>query len=310
MFPATEPTASGLLSVSDEQQIYWETCGDDDGPPVLFLHGGPGSGCSVGSRRWFDPRYRAVLFDQRGCGRSRPLVDGDTDLSTNTTQHLIADIEALRVHLGVERWAVFGLSWGATLGLAYAHAHPERVTGLVLGLVVTTSAREVDWVTVDIGRIFPEAHDRFMGALPAHLRHLRPIEAYQVLLSDPNNQDWAADEWCAWEDVHVSLTPGHQPYFASQSAEFRLRFARLVTHYWCNSAFLDRDQLIDTAPALDGLPAVLVHGRLDVSSPLETAWRLARNWSTSTLVILEDAGHGGGPTLESAIIAGLRDIVR
>src|SRR5262245_60419732 len=151
-FPAIEPYESGLLDVGDGHEVYWESCGNPAGPPALFLHGGPGSGCSAGQRRFFDPRlYRAVLFDQRGSGRSRPLASSpDTCLGTNTTAHLIADIELLRVMLGVDRWIILGLSWGTTLGLAYAQAHPHRMKGLVLGFVTTTSRREVQWITEDV----------------------------------------------------------------------------------------------------------------------------------------------------------------
>src|SRR5438067_3782820 len=172
-FPAIEPYDSGLLDMGDGQRVYWECCGNPAGIPALYLHGGPGSGCTPGQRRFFDPgAYRAVLFDQRGSGRSRPLADEpDADLSTNTTAHLIADVEALRRHHGVERWTVLGMSWGTTLGLAYAQAHPRRVNALVLALVTTTSRREVEWLTRDVGRIFPQEWERF-AAVPDTLQHL------------------------------------------------------------------------------------------------------------------------------------------
>lgn len=308
-FPAIEPYASGHLEVSDGHRLYWESSGNPAGRPALFLHGGPGSGCSPGQRRFFDPaRYRAVLFDQRGAGRSRPLADAeDADLATNTTAHLIADIEALREHLEIESWTILGMSWGTTLGLAYAQAHPHRVDALVLALVTTTSHHEVEWVTRDVGRLFPREWERFASAVPDRLRHLPLVDAYAEMLCDPDPavQEHAAREWCAWEDTHVSLTPGHtpSPHFADPA--FRLRFARLVTHYWRNAAFLADGQLVRDAARLDGIPGVLVHGVYDVSSPLETAWRLSRGWATSRLHVLDDAGHGGGDTLIPTIVEAL-----
>lgn len=310
-FPPIEPYATGLLDVGDGHEVYWETCGNSEGKPALFLHGGPGSGCSVGQRRFFDPSlYRAVLFDQRGSGRSRPLAsDDNADLSANTTTHLVADIEMLRVMLGVDRWTILGLSWGTTLGLAYAQAHPHRVNALVLGFVTTTSRREVQWITEDVGRIFPREWERFEGAIPHHLRHLSLVDAYATMLAqgDPALRDRAASEWCAWEDAHISLTPGHAPNLRYQHPEFRLRFARLVTHYWRHAAFLEEDQLIRNSPKLNGIPGVLIHGRYDVSGPLITAWQLSRRWTTSRLHILDDAGHGGGNRFMALMLNALNE---
>ena len=306
-FPPIEPYETGMLAVGDGHRIYWECCGNPQGKPALYLHGGPGAGSSPGARRFFDPdSYRAVLFDQRGSGRSRPLAsEPDADLSANTTAHLIADIESLREHLGIERWVVLGISWGTTLAQAYAHRHPERVTALILALVTTTSRREVEWITEDMGRIFPQEWDRFAAAVPESLRRLRLVDAYATLLRDPDPaiHEPAAREWCAWEDTHVSLAPGHQPYPRFEDPEFRLLFARLVTHYWSNAAFLAEDQLLRDAAKLNGIPGVLIHGRYDVSSPLETPWRLSQRWTTSDLHIMEDAGHGGDALPGSIVTA-------
>jgi len=305
-----EPFESGLLDVGDGHRVYLECFGKPGGKPALFLHGGPGSGCSVGARRYFDPAvYHAVLFDQRGAGRSRPSAsDADTDLRTNTTAHLIADIERLREHLAIERWTLFGVSWGTTLALAYAQTHPERVAGLLLALVTTTSRREVDWITRGVGRIFPREWQRFADAVPSRLRSVPLVDAYATLLLDPDRdvRDHAAREWCAWEDAHVSLTPGYVPNPRFDDAEFRLRFARLVTHYWRYAAFLEDEQLLRNAAMLDGIPGVLIHGRYDVSSPLETAWRLSQRWSTARLHVLDDAGHGGG-TFSAAVTGALSE---
>lgn len=307
-FPVIDPFDSGMLQAGDGHRVYWECCGNPDGKPAIYLHGGPGSGASPGQRRFFDPNaYRVVLFDQRGSGRSRPLADDpDADLSANTTAHLIADIEALRRHHGVESWTILGLSWGTTLGLAYAQSHPQRVNAMVLALVTTTSRREVEWLTRDVGRIFPQEWDRFAAAVPDRLRHLSLVDAYGTLLfdSDPAIREHAAREWCAWEDAHVSLAPGHRPSPRFEDPEFRLRFARLVTHYWRNAAFLEENQLLRDAATLNGIPGVLIHGRFDVSSPLETAWKLSQAWTTSRLHVLDDAGHGGD-TLPAIIVEAL-----
>jgi proline iminopeptidase len=309
VFPAIDPYDSGMLDVGDGHRVYWECCGNPNGKPALYLHGGPGSGYTAGARRFFDPDvYRVVLFDQRGSGRSQPLAsEPDADLSTNTTTHLIADIEALRQHHGVESWTVLGMSWGTTLGLAYAQTHPQRVNGLVLALVTTTSRREVEWLTRDVGRIFPQEWDLFAAAVPDALRHLPLVDAYATLLFDnePAVREHAAREWCAWEDAHVSLTPGHRPNPRFEDPEFRMRFARLVTHYWRNAAFLEDNQLVRDAPTLDGIPGVLIHGRYDVSGPLETAWRLSKKWSTSRLHVLDDAGHGGGDSFSATVVDAL-----
>jgi proline iminopeptidase len=297
-YPAIEPYDSGMLDTGDGHQVYWECSGNPRGKPAIYFHGGPGSGASAGSRRFFDPdAYRIVIFDQRGAGRSRPLAsEPDADLTTNTIHHLIADIEALRQFLDVEKWTILGLSWGTTLALAYGQAYPQHVAAIVLGLVTTTSRQEVEWLTVDMGRIFPREWDRFAAHIPERLRHLPLVDAYATLLFDPDPdvRDQAAREWCTWEDAHVSLAPGHSPSARYEIPEFRLRFARLVTHYWRHAAFLGEDQLLENAPILNGIPGVMINGRFDISSPLVTAWRLSRRWTTSQLQVIGDAGHGVG----------------
>jgi proline iminopeptidase len=312
MFPEIEPRDTGMLAVGDGHEVYWERCGNPAGRPAVFLHGGPGSGCRPNQRRLFDPElYDAVLFDQRGAGRSRPLAShANADLSSNTTQHLIADIEMLREHLGIERWTVLGMSWGSTLGLAYAEAHPEHVAALILALVTMTTRREVEWITQDMARIFPREWDRFAAAVPEELRHRRLVDAYATLLfdTDPAVCDFAAREWCAWENAHVSLAPNHTPNPRYEDPEYRLRFARLVTHYWRNAAFLEDGQLLRDAPVLNGIPGVLISGRYDVSGPLDTAWHLSHAWTTSRLEVIGDAGHGGGDAFLSAVIEALIEL--
>jgi len=298
LYPHVEPYAHGMLEVGDGNLVYWETCGNPDGKPAVVLHGGPGSGCPPQWRRYFDPdAYRIVLFDQRGCARSTPHAsDPAVDLATNTTQHLLADIEALRRHLGVERWLVFGGSWGSTLALAYAERHPERISELIVFSVVTTTDWEVRWLTRDVSRYFPAAWARFRDALPAADRDGDLADGYARLLHDPDPavREQAARDWCAWEDTHVAVRPDHQHDTRYDDPVFRMAFARLVTHYWRHAAWLDDDILSRAAERLTGTPGVVVHGRLDLSSPIDIAWHLAQAWPDGELVIVDDAGHGAG----------------
>lgn len=311
MFPELELFESGMLDVGDSQQIYWECSGNPNGRPIVYLHGGPGSGSRPQNRRYFDPDiYKIVLTDQRGCGRSRPHVQTLADLKINTTAHLIADLERLREHLRIDRWAVLGASWGTTLGLAYAQAAPHRVRALVLACVTTTSRREVQWITHDIGRVFPEQWERFASAAGYGRRHggnLANSYAELVFSADVAVREEAARRWCEWEDTHVSLTPGHVPSPRYTDPAFRLLFTRLVTHYWGHAAFLEEDQLIRNASLLSDVPGILIHGRYDVSTPLETAWRLQQNWRGCVLRIGDDAGHGGG-AMSQRIVEATKDI--
>jgi proline iminopeptidase len=298
------------LPVGDGHELYWETCGNPAGRPALVLHGGPGSGCTPRPRRLFDPqRYRVVLFDQRGAGRSTPHAsEPETDLSTNTTHHLLADIEALREHLDVERWLVYGVSWGTTLGLAYAQRHPSRVSALVLASVVTTTAREVQWVTRDMGRVFPVQWARFCAGAGFESGDGDLVDSYARLLADadPAVRERAAADWCAWEDTHVATVPGYQPDRRYDDPRFRMGFARLVTHYWRHQAWLPDGSLQAGAARLAGIPGVLVQGQLDISGPPDVAWRLTQAWPDAELVIVGGAGHGTGEaTVTSTIVAAL-----
>jgi proline iminopeptidase len=211
LFSAIEPYEAGHLEVGGGYVLYWETVGSPSGKPAVFLHGGPGSGASQAARRYFDQGlYRAVLFDQRGCGRSRPFAGAGDDLSANTTGHLVADIERLREHLGISRWVVVGVSWGVTLALVYAQRHPERVVGMVLGAVTAGTRRETTWITRDMGHVFPKQWDELISAVPPSERAGDLAAAYARLLAspDPEVRADAARRWCAWEDTHVSLMPG------------------------------------------------------------------------------------------------------
>jgi proline iminopeptidase len=305
-YPVTETFDDGMLDVGDGHRVFWEVAGKPDGKPAVILHGGPGSGNSAGFRRMFDPeRYLIVQFDQRQCGRSTPhAAEPVVDLSTNTTQHLIADIEQLRRHLGINRWLVWGGSWGTTLGLAYAETHPKRVSEIVLASVVTTSRREVEWVTRAMGRVFPEQWERFRDHVPEADRDGNLAAAYARLLqaAEPAVHEPAAIEWCAWEDTHVATVPGFEPDPRYEDARFRLCFARLVTHYWANAAFLPDEALLDGADRLAGIPGVMVHGQLDISGPLDVPWQLAKAWLDAELVVIGSEGHVGGREMTDVIV--------
>jgi proline iminopeptidase len=275
-----------MMPTPDGHEIHWALVGNPAGKPAVVLHGGPGSGCAPWWRDFFDlERYRVLLFDQRGCGRSRPHT-----LAANTTHHLIADIERLRELAGVERWLVLGGSWGSCLGLAYAEAHPQSVSELVLFAIGSGSRREVEWLTRDAGRFHPAEWARFRDGVPEAERDGRLVDAYARLLNDPDPavHEKAARDWCAWEDTHMG--GGHDPRFDDPA--FRLNFARLVTHYWRHDSFLEDGQIMRDLPRLAGIPGVLIHGLRDLSSPPDIAWTIAQTWGE--LELIADAGHGGG----------------
>jgi proline iminopeptidase len=306
-YPPIEPFETGLLSIAGNE-IYWEISGKPDGKPALYLHGGPGSGLGTGSYRCrFDPQeYRIVGIDQRGCGRSRPLaIDALGELRRNTTRSLIGDIEAVRTHLDIETWLISGVSWGTTLALAYAQAYPGRVSELVLTAVTTTSREEVDWITEGVGRIFPESWQRFeqdSGRRDGE----RIVEAYARRLATGEIQDRlrAARAWNAWESTHISLDPNWVPIDQRFDEEQGLLFATLVTHYWSNDGFLNNGaEILCRVSAIAHIPAVLVHGRRDISGPAVIAWRLHRLWPASRLCIVESEGHGGPQSMEQMCIA-------
>jgi proline iminopeptidase len=302
-----QPYETGMLDVGDGQTIYWETSGNPDGKPAITLHGGPGSGSRPDRRRDFDPSvYRVVQFDQRGCGRSTPHAsDLTVDLSTNTPQHLIADIERLRRHLGVERWLVSGASWGVTLGIAYAERHPEHVTEMVLASSTMTRPADVDWFAHGAARFFPEQWAHFRAGVPEPERDGDLVAAYDRLLnSHPDRavREQAAHDWTDWEDALVSLEEGQRvPNPRWQEPGYRMAFTRLVTHYFHNAGFLEVGELLRHAGRLAGIPAVLVHGRLDIQAPPETAWLLAQAWPDAQLHLV-GAGHTGGAEMRSLII--------
>lgn len=300
LYPPIEPYEQGMLDVGDGNLVYWEACGSPDGKPALVVHGGPGSGCTPRQRRYFDPsRYRVILFDQRGCGRSLPAAgDPGTDLGHNTTAHLVADMERLREHLGVERWLLSGASWGSTLLLAYAERHPERVSEIVISAVTTTRRSEIDWLYYGLARFFPGEWRRFHAAVPEGDGDL--LSAYSRLLADPDPdvRETAARDWHAWEDATISLEWNSvAPAYSDRPLDAMISRARICVHYFSHGAFLDEGVLLREAGKLSGIPGALLHGRLDLGSPIETAWELARAWPDAELVVFDDSGHGGNEAM-------------
>lgn len=296
-YPEIEPYDSGLLPVGDGQQIYWETSGNPEGKPAVFLHGGPGGGTKPDNRRLFDPaRYRIVVFDQRGCGRSTPHAsEPGADLSVNTTWHLVADLESLREHLGIPRWLVLGGSWGSTLALAYAQTHPDRVSELVLRGVFTLRRRELNWFYQGgAGAIFPERWQDFLAPVQAAERD-DLMRAYQRLLNDPNPavHGPAAVAWSVWEAATVTLIEDPTLLEAYQDPAFSLAFARIENHYFCNNGWLEEGQLIANAGVLQDIPGIIVQGRYDMCTPPVTAWELHRAWPRAQLLMVPATGHAG-----------------
>ncbi|NDK91542.1 prolyl aminopeptidase [Gordonia desulfuricans] len=297
-YPEIEPYADGHLPTTDGHEIYWETSGNPEGKPVVFVHGGPGGGTAGNQRRFFDPaRYRIVLFDQRNCGRSRPHVADGADLSTNTTPHLIADMEALREHLGIESWQVFGGSWGSTLGLAYAQAHPDRVTELVLRGIFLLRRSEIDWYyNGGASHIYPDVWESYLDPIPEAERDGDLVAAYHRLLTsdDPAVAQAAARAWTGWEQATSYLLP--KPDEAAAAKEdagprFDLAFAAIENHYFVNHGFLEDGQLLRDIDRIAHIPAVIVQGRYDVVCPMRSAWDLHRAWPSASLHIVDDAGH-------------------
>jgi proline iminopeptidase len=291
LYPELEPYDSGFLAVDARHRLYYEQCGNPAGKPVVLLHGGPGAGCSAKMRRFHDPaKYRIVLFDQRGSGRSTPHAD----LVDNTTWALVADIERLRWHLGIDRWQVFGGSWGSTLALAYAQAHPRCVTELVLRGIFMLRRWELEWFYQEgASRLYPDAWQSYLEAIPAVERG-DLISAYHRRLTsdDEATRLDAARAWSVWEASTSLLLPDDGFVDAHRDAHFALSFARIESHYFVNGGFFEvEDQLLRDAHKLHGIPGVIVHGRYDVVCPLQNATDLQRAWPEAQLRISPGAGH-------------------
>ncbi|MBS0433127.1 MAG: prolyl aminopeptidase [Proteobacteria bacterium] len=303
LYPDIEPWDSGRLPVSPLHTLHYEQSGNPRGKPVVFLHGGPGAGCNPKCRRYFDPEaYRIILFDQRGCGRSTPHAE----LRENTTWDLVADIERVREHLGIEKWQVFGGSWGSTLALAYAETHPQRVTELVLRGIFMLRRWELEWFYQQgCDALFPDAWEAYLAAIP-RAEHGDLISAYHKRLTDhdPAVRLSAAQAWSVWEASTSFLLQDPAYIAASAGDRFALAFARIENHYFVHRGFFEcDDQLLRDAHRLQGIPAVIVQGRYDVVCPLRSAWDLHRAWPQADLQIVPDAGHSGfEPGIADALV--------
>ena len=290
IYPEIEPFATGRLRVSELHELYYEQVGNPDGKPAVFLHGGPGAGVDPHYRRFHDPaRYHLVLFDQRGAGKSTPWAS----IEENTTQDLVADIERLREHLGIDRWQVFGGSWGSTLALAYAEAHADRVTEVILRGIFLLRRREIDWFYQEgASRLFPDVWERYLAPIPLEERH-DLLQAYHRRLTSPDRNVMleAARAWSTWEasTSRLQFDPSLIESFGADS--FAEAFSRIEVHYFVNAGFLREGQLLEEVDRIRHIPGVIVQGRYDIVCPIESAWDLHRAWPEAELVIVPDAGH-------------------
>ena len=302
LYPEIEPYASGMLGLVGVHAAYWETSGSPEGIPVVFLHGGPGAGSSSRHRRFFDPAaYRIVVYDQRGAGRSTPLGE----LRDNTTPHLVADLERLREHLGVARWLVFGGSWGSTLALAYAEAHPARVLGLMLRGIFLCRPSEIDWFLYGLRNVFPEAWDKFAGFLPAAERS-DLLASYHRRLVDPDPAVHmpAARSWSLYEGACSTLLPSQETLAHFGDDVVALGLARIEAHYFRNGVFLTPNALLDNVHRLRGIPGVIVQGRYDMVCPIVSAHELVAAWPEAKYLVVPDAGHSAWePGIAAALVA-------
>ncbi len=291
LYPPIEPNRTGVLGVTGGHEIYWEESGSPDGTPVVFVHGGPGGGTGPEQRRFFDPSaYRIVLFDQRGCGKSTPHAS----LEENTTWDLVADMERIREHLGIERWVVFGGSWGSTLGLAYAQAHPERVRAIVLRGIFLLRPHELRWYYQEgASFVFPDAWEAYVAQIPEAERGDMMAAYRRRLTSDDREERLAAARaWSVWEASTSWLIPNAERVAESAEDAFAEAFARIENHYFVNGGFFRHpDQLLDDVDRIRHIPAVIVQGRYDMCCPMTTAWDLHRRWPEADFHVVPDAGH-------------------
>ena len=291
LYPEIEPFDCGMLKVSELHTLYYEQCGNPNGKPVVFLHGGPGGGTNAKCRRFFDPAvYRIVLFDQRGCGKSTPHAE----LTDNTTWDLVADIERVREHLNIDRWQVFGGSWGSTLALAYAQTHPDKVSELVLRGIFMLRRWELEWFyQKGCDALYPDAWETYLNAIPEVERgDLMSAYHRRLTSSDAKTRTDAARAWSVWEGATSFLWQDKSHIESSAEDEFALAFARIECHYFVNGGFFEHDdQLLRNVERIRNIPAVIVQGRYDVVCPLRSAWDLHRAWPEADLRIVQDAGH-------------------
>lgn len=310
LYPDIKPYVTHSLAVDATHTLHVEECGNPEGLPVVFVHGGPGAGCEPYHRRFFDPNvYRIVLFDQRGAGRSTPHAE----LADNTTPHLVADMERIRVHLGIERWVVFGGSWGSTLGLVYAETHPARVLGLILRGIFLCNPWEIRWFYQEgANRLFPDYWEDYVKPIAPEERG-DLVAAYYRLLTGANEiaRMAAAKAWSTWEGRCSTLRPRAEVVNHFADPHTALSLARIECHYFMHDSFLAPDQIIRDAARLKGIPGIIVHGRYDVVCPVENAWRLHQAWSDSELKIIADAGHSATePGTVDALVKATQTMVR
>lgn len=310
LYPEIKPYARHQLAVEHPHELYVDESGTPDGLPVVFVHGGPGAGCDEASRRWFDPTvYRIVTFDQRGCGRSTPHAS----LDRNTTWDLVADMERIREHLGIDKWVLFGGSWGSTLALAYAQTHPERVHALILRGIFLCRPQEIEWFyQAGASRLFPDYWEDYLAPIPAEERHDLVGAFYRRLTgSDQIAQMHAAKAWSVWEGRTATLRPNGHVIERFSEPQRALSIARIECHYFVNDAFLEADQLLRDMHKIAHIPGVIVHGRYDVICPLDNAWALHQAWPNSELLIIRDAGHAAGePGITDALVRATGQVAR
>jgi proline iminopeptidase len=301
LYPEIKPNQQYTIDVGDGHQLYVEESGTDSGIPIVYLHGGPGAGCSSTNRRFYDPeKYRIILYDQRGSGRSEPHAV----IEDNTTQHLISDLEVIREHLNIEQWVVMGGSWGTTLALAYAQAYPKKVLGLILRGVFLGRQQDIDWLYRDgTNRIFPDHWREFIHPIP-HQERKDLLQAFHSRLtgSDEIARMSAAKAWASWEGKTATLEPNPNVVEHLMAPHLALSMARISVHYFVNRCFLKENQLLKNIAKIADIPGIIVHGRYDMICPVENAWTLQNEWPASELHIIRDAGHSAS---EAGIIDGL-----
>lgn len=301
LFPSITPYSSGYLAVDSIHNLYWEQSGNPDGVPIVLIHGGPGAGATPTHRRFFDPdHYRIIIFDQRGAGRSTPLGE----LADNTTAHLVADMETLREHLRIERWHLFGGSWGSTLSMLYAAQHPERCSSLILRGIFLCEQEEIDWFLYGIKTIFPEAWEQFAGFLPPEEQKDLLAGYYKRLTSlDSNMRMEAAIRWSLYEGACSSLLPNYETITTEEQKQHALALARLEAHYFSTQIIKPAESILTRLDTLRRIPTVIVQGRYDIICPLMTAHKLHQLWPEADYVIVPDAGHSAlDPALRSRLI--------
>jgi len=310
LYPEIEPIRQWRLAVDKPHELYIEECGNPDGIPVLFLHGGPGAGCVSYHRRFFDPAvYRIILFDQRGAGQSTPHAE----LEANTSQALVADIEAIREKLAIEQWLIFGGSWGSTLALLYAQAHSSRVSGLILRGIFLCRPEDIQWFYQHgASRIFPEYWEQYLAPVPEVERDDMVSAYYRLLTSDdePTRLE-AARAWSLWEGHTISLLPCKETEQTFAAAKFALAMARIECHYFMNQSFLEDNQILNNIDKIADIPAIIVHGRYDVVCPVDQAFALHAAWPQAELQVIANAGHAASePGIIDALVSATRDMAR